>query len=454
MNVRLLAAGWRGPTHDASRLTETVKESRNGNAPAARASIIGLAVLIVLAYAAIGTGNPPVSWPQWGGPNRNFMVETQGLAEKWPDGGPKRLWTRELGDGYSTIVADDGRLYTMYRVKEVEFVVALDAQTGKTAWEIKYASPFTDLMNEFGPGPHSTPLVVGDRLFTVGVNMVFHCLDKNSGEVLWKRDLMAEFGAVPPDRGYSASPLAFKDTIILPVGAKEGEPKGQSVVAFRQSDGEVVWKSQDFQITHSSPILIRFDGKDQLVVFMGAELAGLNPDSGELLWSHPHNTQYGANLSTPLWTGDDLIFASAAYDSGSRVIRLTKEGDRVVPQELWYHRKMRIHHGNAVRVGDTVYGSSGDFGPALFVAADIKTGNIAWRERGLAKATCLYADGKFIILDEDGQLVLATPTAEGLRIHSKCEVAKRTSWAAPTLVGKTLYVRDRKTIAAYDLGAS
>src|SRR5262245_21872623 len=54
------------------------------------------------------------NWPQWGGPQRNFMVEAKGLAESWPAGGPKRLWSRALGEGHSSVVVDGERLYTMY----------------------------------------------------------------------------------------------------------------------------------------------------------------------------------------------------------------------------------------------------------------------------------------------------------------------------------------------------
>ena len=68
-----------------------------------------------IALAAFGTEPAAAQWPQWGGPNRDFTVETSGLADTWPEDGPARLWHRELGDGYSAIVYDDGLLYTMYR---------------------------------------------------------------------------------------------------------------------------------------------------------------------------------------------------------------------------------------------------------------------------------------------------------------------------------------------------
>ncbi|MBU0717473.1 MAG: PQQ-binding-like beta-propeller repeat protein [Planctomycetes bacterium] len=428
----------------------------------------GTLVLAAGLAALAGCAKPP-QWLQWGGPNRNFMVEAKGLADEWPEDGPPRLWHRELGDGYSTVVADGDRLYTMYRTDEEEFTVALEADTGKTIWEHENPSPVTDLMTQFGPGPHSTPLVVGHRLYTIGSNSVMHCFDKRSGKVLWKHDLVSEFGAPVPGYGYACSPIRYRDTVIVPVDRKRpsdeesaeesadrarGEPeegiKGQTLVAFDQVTGAVAWKNLDFPISYSSPILIDFDGLEQLVLLTEKEIIGANPADGALLWRHEFDKE-SSHLTTPLWNGDGLLFFSAAYDSGGRVIKLTPQNGKIVPEELWFSRKLRIHHGNAIRIGDYVYGSSGDFGPAFFVGMSIKTGEVAWRERGFKKATCVYADGKVVLLDEDGTLALVTVTPEGLTVHSKCTVAERTAWAAPTLVGAKLYVRDRKHIMAFDL---
>jgi len=403
-------------------------------------------------------------WTQWGGPNRNFMTEASGLAEKWPDAGPRKIWERELGDGYSTILVDEGVLYTMYRTDEDEFTVAMDAQSGKTIWEYKNASPFTELMAQFGPGPHSTPLVAGDRLVSIGSNGVMHCFDKKTGKVMWKHDLAAEFEADVPGRGFGCSPIAYGNTIILPVGRKQveddaedapneepkGDKDGQSLIAFDRTDGHVVWKSQSYPVSYASPILIEFDGQEQLVQLMAKGMMGVDPATGKLLWHQPFAPE-GANIATPLWNGDDLLFCSSAYDSGSRVIKLSKKDGKTVPEQLWYSRKMRIHHGNAVRIGDYVYGSSGDSGPTFYSCVDIRTGEPKWRKRGFKKATSVYADNKLIILDEDGDLALLKVSPEGMDVLSQCTIAKRYAWAAPTLVGTTLYVRDREHIVALDL---
>lgn len=408
-------------------------------------------------------------WTQWGGPNRDFRVEASGLADVWPEGGPKKLWHRELGDGYGTILVDGDAIYTVYRIDQDEFTVALDAKSGATLWEHKIPSPTTQLMEQYGAGPSSTPLIVGDHLYSIGTNMVMHCFDKKTGKIIWHHDLIKEYEASLPGRGYCASPIAYKNSVIILAGhdaksqenggAKKEESKNppaekvsQALMAFDQGTGSLLWKMQSHDVTHSSPILIQFNGQDQLVALLAKDLIGVNPNNGELLWEHALKPE-GANLATPVWLGDGKIFCSSAYDSGSRVIQLKVKNGKTVTEELWYSRKMRLHHANPVQIGDYVYGSSGDFGPAFFAAMNIHTGKAAWRKRGFSKATCILADGKLILLDEDGQLALAKVSPQGMDILSKCTISEKYSWAAPTLVEKTLYVRDRKHIMAFDLGS-
>jgi len=442
--------------------------TRPASSPSTSRNAIGLVGVVVLLIPACGTVPRGSSqWRQWGGPNRNFMVDVKNLADKWPDDGPKKVWERELGDGYSTIAVDDGMLYTMYRVGEDEFAVALDAKTGRTVWEHKNPSPTTELMKQFGPGPHTTPTVVGNRVYTIGTHAMLTCFEKKTGKVVWQHDLEKEMNANVPGRGYGASPIAYKNTLIVLVDhkradeeggggdadKKDTEPnptEGQAVVAFDLASGRVVWKSQELAVSYASPILVKYDGREHLVCLLRDDIIGLSPDDGQLLWRKETKPQ-GANISTPVFDGQDTFFCSSAYDSGARAIKLTKKDGKIVPEELWYSRKMRVHHGNVIRLGDYVYGSSGDFGPAFFMGINLKDGSVAWRERGFAKATCVYADDKLIILDEDGQLALAKVDPKGLNVLSKCKIAERTAWAAPTLVGSTLYIRDRKHIMALDL---
>lgn len=94
-----------------------------------------VSLLLAIAFAGPAAKG---QWPQWGGPNRDFKIVTSGLATEWPEGGPPEIWKRELGDGYSTIVGEGHRLYTMYRKDEKEWVVCLDRDAGQTIWEFSY----------------------------------------------------------------------------------------------------------------------------------------------------------------------------------------------------------------------------------------------------------------------------------------------------------------------------
>src|SRR4026208_896389 len=184
----------------------------------------------------------------------------------------------------------------------------------------------------------------------------------------------------------------------------------RSLVAFNQKDGSIAWKKHDFRNSTASPIVINVDGQDQLVAFMFGEVVGVDPNNGDLLGSHPPPGAFGLNPSMPIWGADNLLFVSSGYNGGSRVLKLSRAGNKTTVEELWAHGLMRVHFTNAIRVGDLVYGSSGDFGPAPFTAIDVKTGKVVWRHRSFPRASALFADGRFIILDEDGHLLLATAT--------------------------------------------
>ena len=430
-----------------------------------------MAALVCVMGATLGctqSGDPAAyvatsDWRQWGGPNRNFLSDAVGLADVWPDTGPRVLWSRPLGLGHSSIVVDEGRLFTLYRPgKEVsrsgpweakESVIALEAATGETLWEYEY--PSEPLNFRFGAGPHATPLVVGDRVFAAGTNKQIHAFDKATGKLIWSHDLVIDFGAPPTlirpavKAGYACSPIAYKDTIILGAGGD-----GQAVMAFRQSDGSVVWKSSDFLVAPAAPILIDVDGQTQVVVVGGQTINGLDPNTGELLWSHGHDTKGDMNTSTPVWGDDNLLFVTSAYNGGSRALRVTRQGNRTLVEQLWFTNRLKIMFANAIRIGNHVYGTSGDFGPAFLTAVDIKTGELVWQDRGFGRSSLVYADGKAIIMDEDGSLVLARVSPEGLKVLSKTQLFETTSWTVPTLVGTTLYARDRERITALDLSGS
>ncbi len=384
-------------------------------------------------------------WMQYGGPGQNFHVEDVGIAAKWPDDGPRKTWVRKLGEGYSAILADAGRLYTMYRAGENEVVVCLDAADGKTVWEYAYkSSPVEGHLDEYGRGPNATPLLADSRLYTIGIAGDMHCLDLRDGHVLWSHDFVKEFGAWMPEFGYSQSPIAYRDTVIALVGGKD-----HSIIAFDKAGGHVVWKNLRFVNSYSTPRILKIHGEDQLVTFMGQELIGTDPTSGELKWRYPIENQYKQNITMPIPLDDDLLVVSQ-YQIGARGLRITK-GESFSVKELWSQRKVQFFYASSVRIGDYVYGSSASRAAPIIYAVNMRSGDIAWRERGFAPAYFVGVGDRVIILDEDGYLALATVDPKGLNVHSKVQMLDPPARTAPTIAGHMLYARDQTHIMGLDL---
>jgi outer membrane protein assembly factor BamB len=389
-----------------------------------------------------------VAWTQWGGPRRNFQTEASGLKDSWPAGGPRVVWKRPLGEGYSAPVVENGVLYTMYGRSREEVVIAANAETGQTLWE--QASPRTfesEAAGEMGDGPYASPLIAGDRLFTAGVAGRFQCFDKRTGKLLWTQDLWGTHKGSQLAYGYASSPIAFRDLVIVPVGGP-----GKAVMAFRQADGAVAWAKLDYGNVYSSPILIDVSGLEQLAVLMDGALIAVNPHNGDQQWEVPFKAQYAIAVATPVYGPDNLLFISSEYDGGAKVIELQRQGLQTKATELWSNIRFRLHHGNAMRIGDAIYFSSGGKGSQpILSAVEARTGKTLWQERSIGKATFVWADQKLITLDGDGTLMIAYPSPQGFRIAAKAPLLTSLAWTPPVLVGSRLYLRDRRTMMAVDL---
>jgi len=351
-----------------------------------------------------------------------------------------------LGNGYSAIVGDAGRLYTMYRQGDEEIVIALQADTGRTLWEHHYeAKPYATQTGEYGHGPGATPLMLGEQLITVGFTGIMHCLDTETGSIIWSRDLITDFRAKAPYYGYANSPLAYRGMVIAPVG---GEDAG--VVALNAADGLAVWKSKPCEISYAAPTLINVDGQDQIVFFTPDQVIGISAREGSSLWSHQVVDFCKTNCTSAVWGPDNLLWAATKGVGGARVLRLAQSDGVTNVEQVWLDRKIRVHHWNAVRVGDFIYTSSGD-ARRVFSVIDVKTGKVVVERSGYGSTNGIYADGKLILLDDNGQLILARVSPGDIEVVSSVQLLEFPAWTAPTLVGTRLYVRDRRNIVALDL---
>jgi outer membrane protein assembly factor BamB len=167
----------------------------------------------------------------------------------------------------------------------------------------------------------------------------------------------------------------------------------------------------------------------------------------------PFKADYSIAVATPVWGPDNLVFVSSEYGGGAKVIELKRNALQTTATELWSSNRLRLHHGNAIRIGEAIYFSSGGKGSqAILSAVDVRSGKIHWQERSIEKATFVWADQKLITLDQDGNLMIAHPSPQGFKIAAKAPLLTNLSWTPPVLVGTRLYIRDRRNMMAVDLG--
>jgi outer membrane protein assembly factor BamB len=398
---------------------------------------------LVAGWTTISRGQQ--AWTQWGGDNgRNFsVVDTELPAEPKPE----LLWRRDLGGGYSGILCQAGRLYTMFRDGNDEIVTCLDADSGETVWEYRYNATIPEAADtNFGEGPNSTPIIIGNRIVTVGFIGDMHCLDLQSGEVVWRTSLWKDHDATPLGFGFSASPLHYRGKIILPIGGA-----GQTIKAFRVQDGTVAWSALDYPNSYGTPLLITVDGLDHLIVSLTESVIGVDPEDGSECWSFPLKNQWDTHAFVPVWDErNQLLFVSSFQQSHG--LSLTRQEDRVGYDVAWSIAKTGIGFTNAVRVKDVIYGTTGGTRSPLITAFDLNQGKVLWKERGFGISNMLSVDGRLLFLDEKGTLVIAEPDAGSLNVVVEQKVLDSDKgWTFPTLVGQTLYVRNQKQVAAWRL---
>lgn len=393
-------------------------------------------------FAALLAANE--DWTQWGGEHRDFKLSSGAISD---NAKLDQVWRRDLGNGYSAILVQGDRLYTMYRRNDEEFVVCADASDGKTVWEFKYAAPMREgASTEFGKGPNSTPIVVGDVIISIGFNSDLYCLDKESGELLWKKNLITELDATRVDLGYSQSPIVYKDNLILPVGGA-----GKGIVALGLQDGSIKWTAQDFKNSYSTPLLVTLDGKDQMVFVMTDEVVSIDPADGRLFWTFPLTNQWSTHAFVPLWDPESKTLFISSFRQ-SHALQLKREGDGFSFANTWSSKERGIGFTNAVIIDGVVYGSTGSSRSALVTAIDLASGKFLWKERGFSVSNYLAVGDRLILLDQNGNLAIARPDGSGLNVIRREQVLSAPrAWTVPTMVGNRLYLRDQKEMICYEL---
>jgi outer membrane protein assembly factor BamB len=415
------AAGcdWAATSEVTSNVTASASETATQPAAGTRADA---AVRPVAASAG------DAAWASFLGPHGNGTSTETGLLKTFPEDGPKVLWRTQLGTGYSGLTVAGGRVFTLYGRDGREFFASFDAATGEPLWKIDVHEDFAEGRS---PGPRSTPAADGDRVYALGASGDLLCVTAAKGDVVWQYNVVDKFDLRLHDEGISPSPLVEGDRLILTVG--------KSVYALDKKSGEQVWKSLNESMNHSTPVFATIGGQRQLVVLSGRNLVGLDPKDGRELWRHK---QEGVNIATPVVGGNDEIFVGAAYGSGAQLVKVS--GDTT--EQVYKTSVLSPHTATPILHEGHLYGF--DDRPGVFKCIEFATGKEKWNTRKTVKGNIIIADGQIILINEEGELILATATAEGYTATAKARLFRGgLCYTAPTLVQGRLYLRsDREMV--------
>ncbi len=391
---------------------------------------------LALAAASCATAG---EWSHIQGPAYDRKT-SEGATGTWKTGEPRRIWEMKADGGFSSFVTGDGKAFTVVPIEGGgrEAAVAIDRKTGKPLWQTalgvsEYANGGARGArgNDGGDGPRATPVFAAGRVFVFGAKFDLTALDAATGKVLWKRDLIADFGGKELHWANSASPLLVGDKVIVAGGGRN-----QTFLAFKAATGEVVWKSGTDRVTYSTPVFAKIHGQDHALFMVERGLVALDPATGKELWHYPFPYRTATCASPVVW--NDIVNVTAGYGVGGGACKVTFAGGKWEAVELWRspgNRDTAAHWSTAVVHDGFLYGcyGHGEYGGGAFKCIDIRTGEVKWQQPGFGHGQVILAGNRLLATTDAGVLKLIEPTPAGYRELVSADIIAGKVWASPAL---------------------
>ena len=170
------------------------------------------------------TDNAPVTtdrsghdWPVFLGPHGTGVSDETGLLDEWPATGPRMLWEKRIGKGYSSPSILDGRVVVHHRQRDLDIIECLNFEDGTPIWKYDYETDFADPYG-YNNGPRCSPLLTKTRCYTFGAQGRLVCLDLETGKPVWECDTPKKWKVPNHFFGAGCTPILEGNLLIVLVG--------------------------------------------------------------------------------------------------------------------------------------------------------------------------------------------------------------------------------------------
>jgi len=394
-------------------------------------------------------------WPQFLGPDRNSKSPQTGLLRSWPEGGLEVLWSVDVGIGFGGPVVKNGKVYLLDRDDEVgDIMRCFNLQTGEELWKFRYDAPGTLPF----PGSRSIPIVDDHHIYSVGTNGDLYCIDLNTHQPVWKKNVWTDFGGTAlPMWGISQCPLIHGDLLITASQAPQA-----GVVAYNKHTGELIWQTPNLgNISYVSPKVIKIHGEDQIVYITSktnafthrdspvtnGNVSGLDPRTGKILWQY---VDWGCIISVPcaVDAGNNKLLITGGYDQGTTMIQVNKKSDGAFEiTEIFKTKEFEDQTKPPLLHNGYFYGIFGTNTKREGLVCMGMNGKIMWktqRNPSFDKGSMIFADGLILATDGSKSLYLIEPDPTSFKPISKADFLEGSqNWSPLALADGKLLIRDQ-----------
>ena len=403
-------------------------------------------------------------WPQWLGPTRNAVWNEKGILRQFPKDGPKVLWKSKVSGGFSgpavagnkvfvpDFVVKSGDSTNDFNKRDErsgnERLLCFDAKNGSLLWKYEYPVVYKI---SYASGPRVTPSVVDDKVYGLGAEGNFFCLDVNTGKPIWTKDFKKDFNAPTPLWGFCGHPFIKDNLVYCLVGGE-----GSVAVAFNKDTGKEVWRSLSASESgYCPPTLINAAGVDQLLIWDADKLNSLDLTSGKVYWSLPLKPNYGMSVSAPVKDGDFLYAGGIGSVGAGFKLASDKPGASILWQGT---RDSALYPCNSTPFAENgvVYGT--DCHQGWLGAFTMLSGERLWTDfkpttgkRTTHGTAFLVKNGDhFYLASETGDLICAKLSNKGYEEISRANLLKPTNsafnrnvlWSHPAFANKCVFWRN------------